>query len=82
MAKFLGTTQGSRGQATRTSGTSIKSSVQSYDGSVITEMHYNEGKLMVRISLDDDSSCYGDTAFLGTFEELRTLLEKNRLQTK
>ena len=70
MAKFYGSIQGSRGAATRTGGSLMKSSVQSYDGSVITYMSYDkdkdnpkEEKLMVEICVSDYSSSYG------TFEE-------------
>ena len=71
MSKFYGSIQGNRGAATRggSSASGIKSSCQSYDGSVITELTYEEEKLMVRISTDSGSSSYGSTIFYGTFDE-------------
>ena len=71
MAKFYGSIQGNRGAATRMGHQSIKASVQSYDGSVITELSYNdEGQLLVDVSVaKDESSAYGQRLFLGTMEE-------------
>lgn len=71
MAKFYGSIQGNRGAATRMGHQSIKASVQSYDGSVITELSYNdEGQLLVDVSVaKDESSTYGQRVFLGTVEE-------------
>ena len=71
MAKFYGSIQGNRGAATRMGHQSIKASVQSYDGSVITELSYNdEGQLLVDVCVaKDESSAYGQRVFLGTMEE-------------
>ena len=71
MAKFYGSIQGNRGAATRMGHQSIKSSVQSYDGSVITELSYNdEGKLMIDVCVDrNGSSSYGHRVFYGTLDE-------------
>ena len=69
MAKFYGTIQGARGPATRLGHKSIKAAAQSYDGSVITELSYDEDKLMVRVSTSKDSTTYGSTIFYGTFDE-------------
>ena len=71
MAKFYGSIQGNRGAATRMGHQSIKASVQSYDGSVITELSYNdEGQLLVDVSVaKDESSAYGQRLFLGTMDE-------------
>ena len=75
MAKFYGSIQGSRGAATRTGGSLMKSSVQSYDGSVITYMSYDEDKLMVEVCVSNESSAYGRRIFYGTFEEYIAKLE-------
>ena len=69
MSKLYGSIQGNRGAATRMGHSSIKSSVQSYDGSVITYMSYDDDKLMVEICVADESSAYGRRIFYGTFEE-------------
>ena len=70
MSKFYAQINGGRGTATRCGHHSIRASVQSYDGSLRTELTYNdEGKLMVRIATDDRSSYYSETIFYGTFED-------------
>ena len=72
MAKFYGSIQGNRGAATRMGHQSIKASVQSYDGSVITELSYNdEGQLLVDVSVaKDESTAYrGTRLFYGTLDE-------------
>ena len=62
MSKFYGQVFGmSSTEATRRGGSDIKVSAQSYDGSVITKLYYNETKLMVKIQTDKDSSSTGDT---------------------
>ena len=74
MAKTYTTCIGMRGGATRRGGhDGCRASVQSYDGSVIVENWYDGETLKVRVALDDDSSCYGDTVFTGTFEDLKKL---------
>ena len=70
MAKFYGQVNGGRGTASRTGARNIRTAAQSYDGSVITELTYNdEGKLMVDVCTDDYSTSYGRRIFYGTFEE-------------
>jgi hypothetical protein len=72
MAKFYGSIQGNRGAATRMGHQSIKASVQSYDGSVITELSYNEeGQLLVDVSVakDESTSYRGTRLFYGTLDE-------------
>ena len=70
MARFYGQVVGERGAATRTGHRRIKAAAQSYDGSVITELTYNdEGKLMIRVDTEDHSTSYGRLTFYGTFED-------------
>ena len=72
MSKFYGSIQGNRGAATRggSLASGIKGSVQSYDGSVITYLDYNEnGDLVVTVDVSRSSSSYGSTIFYGTFDE-------------
>ena len=72
MATYYGQTQGNGTPATRT-GTKtsgIKSSVQSYNGSVITSL-YN-GKITIEIS--KDSSFRGKTVFYGSIDDLEKKL--------
>ena len=70
MARFYGQINGGRGTATRVGHRNIRAAAQSYDGSVITELTYNdEGKLMVDVCTDDYSTSYGRRIFYGTFEE-------------
>lgn len=76
MSKLYGSIQGSRGAATRTGGSLMKSSVQSYDGSVITYMSYDKDNLMVEICVSDYSSSYGSRIFYGTFDEYVAKLKR------
>ena len=71
MATFYGSIKGGRGEATRcgTKNSGIKASVQSWNGSVISELSYDEDKLMVRVSTSTGSSSLGTQIFYGTFEE-------------
>ena len=71
MATFYGSIKGSRGEATRcgTKNSGIKASVQSWNGSVISELSYDEDKLMVRVSTSTGSSSLGTQIFYGTFDE-------------
>lgn len=74
MARFYGTVDGNlaKTNATRRGSDYIKASAQSWHGSVITQLNYdNEGMLIVKIGLTDDSSSYGSGDFYGTFEELK-----------
>lgn len=77
MSKFYGTIQGGRGAATRTGHKGIKACAQSYQGSVITELSYDNDKLMVSISVDtNESTTYGRQIFYGTFDEYIEKLSK------
>jgi hypothetical protein len=76
MAKLYGSIQGNRGAATRMGHSLIKSSVQSYDGSVINYMSYDDDKLMVEVCVSKESSSYGRRIFYGTFEEFINKLER------
>jgi hypothetical protein len=70
MAKFYGSVGGHRGVATRTGTRNIRTSAQSWDGSVITELSYNsEDKLMVEVRADNYSTSCGLRIFYGTYEE-------------
>lgn len=78
MSKFYGMVRGNRGAATRggSANSGFKSTAQSYDGSVITCLDYDQNDaLKVRIELSEGSSTYGDVAFNGTFDELKEGLE-------
>jgi hypothetical protein len=74
MSKLYGSIQGNRGAATRTGSSLMKSSVQSYDGSVITYMSYEGDNLMVEVCVSDRSSSYGSRIFYGTFDEFKAKL--------
>lgn len=72
MSTFYGCVQGNRGSVTRVGSraSGFKASAQSYDGSVVTYLSYNDnGDLMVEICVSDSSSCYGSRIFYGTFDE-------------
>jgi hypothetical protein len=76
MSKLYGSIQGNRGAATRMGHSLIKSSVQSYDGSVITYMSYDKDQLMVEVCVSNESSAYGRRIFYGTFDEFISKLER------
>lgn len=82
MSKFYGTLDdpySSRGIATKCGHKSIKACAQSYDGSVITELKYDENdNLVVNISTNEGSSTYGDRVFRGSLKELQDCLTKYR----
>lgn len=71
MAKFYGTLQGDRGAVTRTGNSFVRAAAQSYSGSVIHELSYNnEGTLMIRVDAQkDESTTFGRLVFYGTFDE-------------
>ena len=79
MSKFYGTVHGDASQTdgTRRGFRSIKVAAQSWDGSVITGMHYCNDDLMVDLSFADNSSTYGQSLFYGTFQELKAKLMEN-----
>ena len=74
MSKFYGTARdpwGGRGTATRCGHRGIRTTAQSYDGSVIVDMSYDdEGKLEVEVEVAEDSATSGKTVFIGGLAEL------------
>jgi len=80
MSTFYGTIIGNRGAATRggSKASGFRAAAQSYDGSVITHLNYDDnGNLKVTIGTNDRSSCCTDwnsADFTGTFEEFKELL--------
>ena len=79
MSTFYGTVIGNRETpATRcgSRASGITTAAQSWDGSVITRLTYDEsGELMVELRTSPDSSARGCTLlFYGTLEELRQKL--------
>ena len=77
MSKFYGMTGEygtNRKRATRCGHRGIRSSAQSFDGSVITTLYYDGDDLMARIEIADGSAYSGRTMFDGTLDALRTKL--------
>lgn len=75
MSKLYGQVDGSaKTIASRRGNNEIKTSVQSWEGSVITRMFYDGDELKVEISISDGSSCYGNTCFTGSLDDLRKKL--------
>lgn len=73
MSKFYATIQGQAGEATRRGSVNsgIRASVQSWNGSVITDLSEDkDGKTIVSVSFSNDSSSYGREVFKGTISEL------------
>lgn len=79
MSKFYGQVEGmAQTVASRRGSKYIKTSAQSWDGSVITRLHYDDdGELYVSIDIDDGSSFYGQCYFYGTLEQLKQKLKKD-----
>ncbi|MDV3429127.1 MAG: hypothetical protein LIR50_19215 [Bacillota bacterium] len=78
MSAFYGMVQGNRGASTKggSKNSGFVASCQSYDGSVITRMWYDENdNLMVSIAISEGSSTYGDKVFVGSLEELKAKLQ-------
>lgn len=77
MSKFYGSIWGSRGEATRGGSRFIHTAAQSWDGSVITELSYNDGgQLMVDVGIYRGSgSSWEYRIFSGTFDEFVKKLE-------
>lgn len=77
MSKFSGQVQGSaQTPASRRGTNDIEVSAQSWDGSVITRLHYdNENRLIVELFIGDGSSFCGQSYFYGTIEELKNKLK-------
>ena len=78
MARFYGQVEGMAStRATRRGGADIKVSAQSWNGSVITKLKYNnDGVLIVEIETSTWSDFDGETIFKGTLEELKRRLKK------
>ena len=56
MSRFYGTVQGNRGKATRRGANHMRTSAQSYSGSVVTYMYDHNGVDWVSIRLEEGSS--------------------------
>lgn len=71
MSAFNGTVVGDRQQtdATRRGFKRIKAAAQSWDGSLISELWYEKGKLMLRLSYCLTSGTCGDTLYSGAFSD-------------
>ena len=71
MSKFYGTVVGaSQTSASRRGNHDIRVSAQSWDGSVITRLWYNDNEVLnVDVEIASGSSVYGQIIFSGTFEE-------------
>lgn len=74
MSRFYGTLidhSSKYGSVTKRGFGEIVACAQSWNGSVITRLTYNQNdELCVRIELSNDSNTRGYTAFDGTFKEL------------
>lgn len=78
MANFYATINADLSQTlvTRRGHRYIKTSTQSYNGSVITRMYYNDQQqLMVEIDTSQESNiCFGENRYRGTFNQFEELL--------
>ena len=70
MSKFYGTIFGqSKTPATRCGSKMIRTAAQSWNGSVIVELYYNNDELMVDVEIDEGSAMRGNLIFSGNFDE-------------
>lgn len=77
MSNFYGMVNGAASTAASRRGhKDITVSAQSYDGSVITRLYYEDDVLMVRIQVSDGSCSCGETIFNGSFHEFCKRLTK------
>lgn len=81
MSKFYGQAwtedRTSTTAATRCGHKSISTSAQSYDGSIITRLHYDKaGALIVTIDVASDSRTYGDTVYRGPLDQLAACINQ------
>lgn len=76
MSKFYGQVEGmSSTVATRRGGKFIKTSAQSYDGSIQTKLEYDDqNNLIAEISMCEGTGFYGDRVYRGTFDNLKDIL--------
>ena len=83
MSTFYGTVEGQRGPATRcgSRASGIRTAAQSWNGSVIVDLNYNEhdgeDMLMVSINTSEGSSAYGDNVWHGSFEDFVEVLKRD-----
>lgn len=77
MRKFYGTVIGDRQEtnATRRGFQYIRAAVQSWDGSIITELTERQGKLMLEVRHSETSSVSGDRIWEGELTEFVDLLK-------
>ena len=75
MARFYGQVEGQASTVATCRGSDyIKVSAQSWNGSLITDMKYKGEQLIIRLQIDDGSSPYGETYFIGTLQQLKDRL--------
>ena len=76
MSRFYGQVEGmSTTVASRMGNKYIKSSVQSYDGSIIMRLDEFNGETKLTVYHDDETSFYGNRIFYGSIAEFVNLLE-------
>lgn len=79
MSRFYGQVRGNAQTSASRRGTSnfgIRSSVQSYDGSIAMYLRDTKHGMMLRVEHDEGSSLFGNTIFDGSMDEfVRMCLE-------
>lgn len=83
MATFYGQVEGcARTIASRRGHSSIRSSVQSYDGSLIMELRYNKNdELCLTVEYAKGTEFKGDMLYSGTLNDFIKLLTKYKYNT-
>ena len=78
MAKFYTTAQGSHGATHRVGSlaSGVRASVQSCDGSVITELKAENGSILVNVEINDNQSANtGEKVFTGSILDFKNILK-------
>lgn len=79
MSKYYGSTEAINYHTTvasRRGYKGIRSSAQTWDGSLIAVARDSGKEVVFEIEISDESSLYGKTFFSGTLEELKSLLNR------
>lgn len=77
MSAFYGSVEGqAKTIATRRGSKDITVSAQSWNGSIITRLYYNNDDLMVDLRIGEGSTAGGITVYSGTFSKFKTLFIK------
>ena len=77
MSAFYGTIKGNaKSNATRRGYHNIKVSAQSWKGSLITKLYYEDNTLMCELEYNQESATQGNNIYKGSLDNLVNILER------